>query len=68
MNKEEHIQHLKFCAAKIFKCDEGVTFLRELEEFTRVDEAEFCSDPRKSEYLQGRRSVMLHIRKFLKGD
>ena len=68
MSEEERIQHLKFCAAKIFKCDEGITFLRELEAFTLVDKAEFCSDPRKSEYLQGRRSVMLHIRTFLKGD
>ena len=50
---------------RLFATDEGAVVLRVLGEFARADEAEFCSDPRKDAYLQGRRSVVLEIRKIL---
>lgn len=50
---------------RLFATDDGAVVLRALAEYARADEAEFCSDPRKDAYLQGRRSVVLQIRKIL---
>lgn len=50
---------------RLFATDDGAVVLRALTEYARADEAEFCSDPRKDAYLQGRRSVVLQIRKIL---
>lgn len=50
-----------------FDNDHGRAVLDDLAEFTRCDEAEYCADARKDAYLQGRRSVLLHIRELLKG-
>lgn len=51
---------------KVFSSDDGVIVLRYLAEFARADEAEYCLDPRKDAYLQGRRSVVLEIRNMMK--
>ena len=53
---------------KVFTSDDGVIVLRVLARFAHADDADFCVDARKSEYLQGRRSVVLEIRNFLKGE
>ena len=53
---------------KVFSSDDGVIVLRYLAAFARADEAEFCNDPRKDAYLQGRRSVVLEIRNIMKGN
>ena len=53
---------------KVFSGDDGVIVLRHLAEFARADEAEFCNDPRKDAYWQGRRSVVLEIRSIMKGN
>lgn len=50
-----------------FQNDNGRIVLRKLADFAHADDAEFCTDPRKDAYLQGRRSVILEIRKILKG-
>lgn len=50
---------------RLFATGDGAVVLRVLAEYARADEAEFCSDPRKDAYLQGRRSVVLEIRKIL---
>ena len=53
---------------KVFGTDDGVIALRHLAEFAHADDADFCNDPRKDAYLQGRRSVVLEIRKIMKGQ
>ena len=47
--------------------DEGKVTLQELEKFVGFDEAEFCSDPVKAAFLQGRRSVVCWIKQVIKG-
>jgi len=49
-----------------FDSDNGRAVLDELTEFSHADDAEYCADARKDAYMQGRRSVLLHIRKLLK--
>lgn len=51
---------------KVFSSDDGVVVLRYLAKFARADDADFCNDPRKDAYLQGRRSVVLEIRNIMK--
>ena len=51
---------------RVFCSDHGVVVLRELAAFARADEAEYCADPRKDAYWQGRRSVVLEIRNIMK--
>lgn len=53
---------------KVFCSDEGIVVLRELAEFARADEAEYCTDPRKDAYMQGRRSVIMQIRNTIKEE
>ncbi|MBQ6352031.1 MAG: hypothetical protein IJJ28_02035 [Lentisphaeria bacterium] len=53
---------------KVFSSDDGVIVLRHLAEFAHADDADFCNDPLKDAYLQGRRSVVLEIRNIMKGD
>lgn len=48
--------------------DEGKVTLQELEDFVEFDRAEFCSDPAKAAYLQGRRSVVCFIHNIIKGE
>lgn len=48
---------------RAFSTDDGRVALAYLAEFARADDADYCEDPRKSEYIQGRRSVVLEIRK-----
>ena len=50
----------------VFASDNGRIVLEYLAEFAHADDADFCNDPRKSEYIQGRRSVVLEIRKIIK--
>jgi len=50
----------------VFDNADGRAVLAELVEFTRAEEAEYCADARKESYMQGRRSVLLHIQKLLK--
>lgn len=57
------------CFRKVFLgCDEGKIVLQELARFAHADDADFCVDARKSEYLQGRRSVVLEIRKIMRDE
>lgn len=51
---------------KVFLSPEGQVVLRELAEFARADEADYCQDPRKEAYYQGRRSVICEIRNTIK--
>ena len=53
---------------KVFENDDGKIVLDDLADFAHADDADFCSDPRKDAYMQGRRSVVLEIRKILKGN
>lgn len=53
---------------KVFCSADGETVLRELSGFAHADEAEYCSDPRKDAYLQGRRSVIMEIRKTIREE
>lgn len=67
MNPEEKQRRIRNSFLKVFTSDDGAEVLRHLAGFSHADDAEFCSDPRKDAYLQGRRSVVLEIRKILKG-
>ena len=49
-----------------FATEHGKIVLEYLEKTFRADEAEFCNDVRKSDYIQGQRSVVLEIRKIIK--
>jgi hypothetical protein len=51
---------------KVFTSDEGQKVLLMLAEFAHADDADFCQDPRKDAYMQGRRSVILEIRNIIK--
>lgn len=53
---------------KVFENDDGQIVLSDLADFAHADDADFCGDPRKDAYMQGRRSVVLEIRKILKGN
>lgn len=59
-------QKIRGVFLKVFSSGDGVIALRHLAEFARADSAEFCNDPRKDAYLQGRRSVVLEIRNIMK--
>jgi len=63
---EREMRELRGSMLKVFSTDDGICVLRYLASFARADEAEFCADPRKDAYLQGRRSVVLEIRKIMK--
>ena len=67
MEPEEKQRRIRNSFLKVFTSDDGEEVLRRLAEFSHADDAEFCNDPRKDAYLQGRRSVVLEIRKILKG-
>ncbi len=67
MTPETEARRIRDSFLKVFTCDDGEVVLRSLAGFARADEAEFCGDPRKDAYLQGRRSVVLEIRRILKG-
>ena len=64
MSSEE--DKLRTAFGFVFSGDYAQIVLDHLAEFAHADEAEFCNDARKSEYLQGRRSVVLEIRKLIK--
>ena len=59
MTKEEHL-------AICFSGDSGKAALQLLTDFARADTAEFVTDPRLADYLQGRRSVICEIRRILR--
>ena len=63
---EDERNKLRLAFHLVFDTDNGRAVLAELVNFTRADEAEYCADARKDAYMQGRRSVMLHIQKLLK--
>lgn len=63
---EEEKNQLRLAFHLVFNTDIGRAVLNELSDFARESEAEYCADARKESYMQGRRSVLLHIRKFLK--
>lgn len=44
----------------------GETVLEDLERFANYDRCDFCNDPRKETYMQGRRSVICEIKRILK--
>lgn len=50
---------------RLFSQDGARAVLRALAEYAHADEADYCADPRKDAYLQGRRSVVLYIRKMM---
>lgn len=54
------------CVKRVFASDEGAVVLEYLAEYAHADSAEYCNDPRKDAYLQGRRSVVLEIRRIIK--
>ena len=58
----------KYLFQKVFLTGEGKKVLEELAEFAHADDAEFCNDPRKDAYMQGRRSVIMEIRKSCKEE
>ena len=58
----------KYLFQKVFLSGEGQKVLEELAEFAHADDADFCNDPRKDAYIQGRRSVIMEIRKVLKEE
>lgn len=62
MNEDQRRAVFQRC----FVSDAGRMVLEELSSFAHADEAEFCLDPRKDAYMQGRRSVILEIRKWIK--
>jgi len=59
-------EKVRNCMKRIFSTDEGAVVLAHLAEFAYADSADYCGDPRKDAYLQGRRSVVLEIRKIMK--
>lgn len=63
---EDEKNQLRLAFHLVFNTDNGRAVLNELAEFVRADEAEYCADARKESYMQGRRSVLLHIKKLLK--
>jgi hypothetical protein len=65
MNDEKEMQSVRESMLKVFNSDDGVVVLRHLTEFARADDASFCADPRMDAYLQGRRSVVMEIRKVM---
>lgn len=50
---------------EVFSSDEGVIVLEELSRFCHMGNGEFVADPRKLDYLQGRRSVVCEILRIL---
>ena len=65
---DDQRQKIRDSMLKVFHSDDGVIVLRHLAEFAHADSADFCNDPRKDAYLQGRRSVVLEIRNIIKGE
>ena len=63
---DEKLNQLRLSFHLVFDNADGRAVLDELVEFTRAEEAEYCADARKESYMQGRRSVLLHIQKLLK--
>ena len=59
-------EKVRNCVKRIFATDEGAVVLAHLAAFAHADDADYCNDPRKDAYLQGRRSVVLEIRKIMK--
>ena len=59
-------EKVRNCVKRIFSTDEGAVVLAYLAKFAYADSADYCSDPRKDAYLQGRRSVVLAIRNIMK--
>ena len=59
-------QKIRESMLKVFSSDDGVIVLRHLASFAHADDADYCQDPRKDAYLQGRRSVVLEIRNIMK--
>lgn len=65
-DNEERQRRIRNSFLKVFcSSDDGIIVLRELSRFAGADSAEFCNDPRKSDYLLGRRSVVLQIRNII---
>ena len=63
---DDNLQSVRESMLKVFSSDDGVIVMRYLAKFARADDADFCNDPRKDAYLQGRRSVVLEIRNIMK--
>lgn len=61
-------EQIRMAVLRTFHSDDGRITLQYLAEFAKADDADFCLDARKSEYLQGRRSVVLEIRKIINGE
>lgn len=59
-------EKIRNCVKRIFSTDEGAVVLDYLAAFAHADDADYCNDPRKDAYLQGRRSVVLAIRNIMK--
>ena len=68
MKREEEIRKVRESFLKVFHGDDGAVVLRHLAEFAHADDADFRADPRLDAYMQGRRSVVLEIRKFIAGE
>ena len=58
-------EKLRNACLKIFSSDDGKILMNFLIHFTRADEAEYCVDPRKDAYLQGRKSVVCELKKIM---
>lgn len=69
MSKKRSPEELQAYFQRTFcMSDEGKVALRELEKFVDFDRADFCSDPAKAAYFQGRRSVVCWIHNIIKGE
>lgn len=59
-------ESVKQSVALAFATDHGRITLSYLEQFAHMDEDEFLPDPRKMDYLAGRRSVIREIKRIIK--
>ena len=63
------IEDLDLNFIEVFNTPAGRIVLKELVRFAEADNADFIADVRKSDYIQGRRSVVMEIKKHLsKGE
>ena len=68
MTAAEEKRRIRESFLKVFHGDDGAKVLRALADFAHADTAEFCADPRRDAYMQGRRSVVMEIRNIMEGE
>ena len=65
MREKENWRKIKIAFLNCFKTENGEIVLDQLSKFCKENDDGFCNDERLSCYNQGRRSVILEIRKIL---